>query len=158
MFNEIYVLQTQCVLSDKVSPESISSFWYGRGRHFYKWKFPLQKRNLCPAFRQKGVNRKLLLYLLFFSFFLFFFFFFFWFSGRHPGHMEIPRLGVLRSYSRWPQQCQIWAASATYTTASGNDGSLTHWARRPGMEPTTSWFLVRFLSTVPQQEPLFAVS
>jgi len=31
--------------------------------------------------------------------------------------------------------------SANYTTAYGNAGSLTHWAR-PGIEPATSWFLV----------------
>ena len=41
--------------------------------------------------------------------------------------------------------------SATYTTAHGNAGSLTHWAR-PGIEPATSWFLVRFVSAVPQWE------
>ena len=35
-----------------------------------------------------------------------------------------------------PQQQGIWAVSATYTTAHGNTGSLTHWAR-PGSEPTT---------------------
>ena len=34
-----------------------------------------------------------------------------------------------------PQQCQIWAASGTYT---GSAESLTHWAR-PGIEPTSSW-------------------
>jgi len=43
--------------------------------------------------------------------------------------------------------------SATYTTAHSNTGSFTHWAR-PGMEPATSWFLVRFVSTVAQQELL----
>ena len=32
--------------------------------------------------------------------------------------------------------------SATYTTAHGN--ALTHWAR-PGVEPTSSWMLVRFI-------------
>ena len=42
-----------------------------------------------------------------------------------------------------PQQCGIRAASATYTTAHGNAGSLTHGAR-PGIEPTTSLFLVGF--------------
>ena len=42
--------------------------------------------------------------------------------------------------------------SVTYTKAHGNAGSLTHWAR-PGIEPgATSWFLVRFVSTVPQRE------
>ena len=39
----------------------------------------------------------------------------------------------------------------TYTTAHSNTRSLTHWAR-PGIEPTTSWFLVRFISVVPQWE------
>ena len=50
-----------------------------------------------------------------------------------------------------PQQCQIRAASANYTTAPGNARSLTHWAR-PGIEPTTSWFLVGFVSAAPGQE------
>ena len=44
-----------------------------------------------------------------------------------------------------PQQRQIQAAPATYTTAHGNNGSLTHWARA-GIEPATSWFLVRFIN------------
>ena len=34
----------------------------------------------------------------------------------------------------------------TYTTTHGNAGSSTHWAR-PGIEPTTSWFLVGFSMT-----------
>ena len=41
--------------------------------------------------------------------------------------------------------------SVTYTTAHGNTGSLTHWTR-PGIKPTTSWFLVIFISAAPQQE------
>ena len=45
----------------------------------------------------------------------------------------------------------IWAASVTYTTARGNAGSLTHWAR-PGIELASSWILFRFLSAAPQQE------
>ena len=35
--------------------------------------------------------------------------------------------------------------SATCTTAQGNTGSLTHWAR-PGTKPATSWFLVGFVN------------
>ena len=69
--------------------------------------------------------------------------------------MEIPRLGVDQSYSRQStpqlQQRQIWAVSATYTTAHGHAGSLTHWAR-PGIEPTISWFLVGFISAAPRRE------
>ena len=52
-----------------------------------------------------------------------------------------------------PQQWQIQATSVTYTTDHGNTGSLTHWAR-PGIELTTSWFLVGFVSTAPQWELL----
>ena len=62
-------------------------------------------------------------------------------------HKRTPKNIVLSQ----PQQCQIWAVSVTYTTAHGNAGSLTHWARS-GITPATSWFLVRFVSTVPQQE------
>ena len=52
-----------------------------------------------------------------------------------------------------PQQCQIWAASATYTTAHGNTGSLTHWAR-PGTKPASLLILVRFITPEPQWELL----
>ena len=52
------------------------------------------------------------------------------------------------------QQCQIWAMSATYTTAHGNAGSLTHWVR-PGIEPMPSWFLVWFISAAPLCELQF---
>ena len=44
-----------------------------------------------------------------------------------------------------PQQLGIRAVSATYPTARGNAGSLTHWAR-PGIEPASSWFLVGFVN------------
>ena len=47
-----------------------------------------------------------------------------------------------------PQQLQIRAESATYTRTHGNAGSLTCWAR-PGMEPASSWMLVRFVSAEP---------
>ena len=61
--------------------------------------------------------------------------------------------GLNQSYCCWPipQQCRIQAVSATYTTARGNAGSLTHWVR-PGMEPPTSWFLVWFVSAAPWWE------
>ena len=44
-----------------------------------------------------------------------------------------------------PQQCQIQAVSATYTTAHSNNGSLTHWAR-PGIDPPSSWIIVGFVN------------
>ena len=63
--------------------------------------------------------------------------------------------GSNQSCSLWPtpqpQQRQIWARSFTYNTAHGNAGSLTHWVR-PGIEPTSSGILVRFISIEPQQE------
>ena len=37
------------------------------------------------------------------------------------------------------------ARPLAYSTAHGNAGSLTHWAR-PGIEPATSWFLVGFIN------------
>ena len=77
------------------------------------------------------------------------FFFFFFFLGPHLRHMGVPQLGV-----KSEQQCQIWAMTATYTTAHGNIGYLTHWGR-PGIELATSWFLVGFVSTAPQWELLY---
>ena len=88
-------------------------------------------------------------------FLLFFFFAFLW-KQKNPWHMEVPRsrgrIGAIAAslhHSCWftpqAQQCQIPTASVTYTTAHGDAGSLTHWAR-PGIEPTTSWFLVRFVN------------
>ena len=50
-----------------------------------------------------------------------------------------------------PQQGQMPAASATYTTARGNAGSLTHRAR-PGIRPSSSWILAGFITTEPRQE------
>ena len=51
-------------------------------------------------------------------------------AALHPQHMEVPRLGMeselpLPAYPQ-PQQCQIGAVSATYTTAHDCVGSLTH--------------------------------
>ena len=64
------------------------------------------------------------------------------FLGPHLWQMEVPRLGG-------NSELQL----LTYTTADGKTRSLTHWAR-PWIEPTTSWLLVRFISTVPQWELL----
>ena len=45
----------------------------------------------------------------------------------------------------------IGAIAASLSHSHGNTGSLTHWARS-GVELTTSWFLVRFVSTTPWRE------
>ena len=59
------------------------------------------------------------------------------------------------SYSCWPtpqpQRHGIQASSETYTKAHSNARSRGHCAR-PGIEPTSSWILVGFVSTVPQWE------
>ena len=55
--------------------------------------------------------------------------FFFFFLGLHPQAMKVPRLGVkseLQLPAYTTQQLGIQAESATYTTAHGNAGSLTH--------------------------------
>ena len=41
--------------------------------------------------------------------------------------------------------------SATYTAAHGNARFLTHWVR-PGIEPTSSWVLVTFITAEPWWE------
>ena len=74
--------------------------------------------------------------------FLSFFFFFLVFLGQHPGHMEVPRLGV---------HLELHLQASAGATAHGSARSLTHWARS-GIKPTTSWFLVTFVSTAPQWE------
>ena len=93
--------------------------------------------------------------LLLLFFFAFYYVFIYLFLVLHWQHTEVLRLGVelglqLPAYTMATAR-RIQATSAIYTTAHGNAGSLTHWAR-PGMEPITSWFLVRFLSAVPQLE------
>ena len=64
-----------------------------------------------------------------------FIYLYFVFLGPHTRHMEVPRLGLSGSCSclptPQPQTLQIWAVSATYTTADGSARSLTHWVR-PG--------------------------
>ena len=63
-------------------------------------------------------------------------------------HMEVPRLGVqleLQLPQQQPQPHRTQAESATYPTAHGNAGFLTHWAR-PGIEPTSSQRLCQVLN------------
>ena len=50
-----------------------------------------------------------------------------------------------------PQQCQIWAVSVNYAAVHGSARSLTHWAG-PRITTASSWLLVGFITTEPQQE------
>ena len=89
-----------------------------------------------------------------------FFFFFLSFEGHTPGIWRLPGQGLNWSCSclpmPQPQQYQIWATSATHTTAHGNTRSLTHWSK-PGIKPASSWILVKFVSTEPWWELLNSV-
>ena len=61
-------------------------------------------------------------------------FLFFFFPGLYFQHMEVPRLGLL-AHSSWPHRLLNPRIKA-----------------RPGMEPASSWKLVRFISAEPQQD------
>ena len=76
---------------------------------------------------------------------------FFFFLFLPAAYQSSQARSGIRATVPQPQQLVIQAASATYTTAHCNAGSLTRWSR-PGIEPTSSWIPVRFVSTPPQQE------
>ena len=59
-------------------------------------------------------------------------------SSQSRGRIGAAAPGLHNSHAR------SWAASETYTTAHSNANSLTHWAR-PGIKPTSSWILIRFV-------------
>ena len=71
-------------------------------------------------------------------------FYLFIYLGLHLQHMEVSRLGV-KSELQLP----------VYPTGHSNARSLTYWGRS-GIEPTSSWILVGFLSTKPQRELLLS--
>ena len=68
--------------------------------------------------------------------------------GSQPRGQIGAATGLHHSHSNAKSEPCLWP---TYTTAHDNTRSLTHWAK-PGIEPATSWFLVRFISTTPRQE------
>ena len=75
--------------------------------------------------------------------FLFCFVLSFVFLGTHLRHMEVPKLGVVSKL-----HLPVYATAKpdqSYAATCSNARSLTH-RMRPGIEPTTSWILVRFLT------------
>ena len=97
-------------------------------------------------------------YSFFFYYFYYFFLFLFlsfFFLGLHPWRMEVPRLGVeseplLPAYATAIQDpshiCNLHRSSEQH-------GILIHWAiLTPGIEPASSWILVRFVTTEPWGE------
>ena len=102
---------------------------------------------LMAELEEKGSN-----VIVFFLSLSFYFLFIFCFLGPNPQHMDVPRLGVELEL-QLPAYATAIAMSdpsrlCHYTTAHGNDGSLTHCAR-PGIEPVSSWVLVGFVTTAP---------
>ena len=88
----------------------------------------------------KSKNSHSLLFILFFLIYLFIFYF----LGPHLWPMDVPRLVAASLH-------QIQAMSGTYTTAHGNPGTLTRWAR-PVIEAVSSPKLVRIASAEPWRE------
>ena len=101
--------------------------------------------------------------LFFLSFFLsFFFFFFFVFLGLNPQHIEVPWLGVelelrLLADTTATAMLDLSLICSLQYTSHGSTGSITHWARS-GIEPASSWMLVRFVTAELQQELLYLQS
>ena len=114
-----------------------------------------KKKKSFRAKRKKPRERKVLKKILVLRVWLTFLLPSFSILGPHLGHMEVPRPLV-------QSELQLLA----YTTArvmqdlshicdlhhsSSKAGSLTHCVR-PGIEPASSWMLVRFVTAEPQQE------
>ena len=85
----------------------------------------------------------------------FFFFLLFFFLGLNPRHMEILRLGVeselqLPAYTTatatpdLSHGCDLYHSSRQHQILNPLSGGV-----RPGIEPETSWLLVRFVSAAP---------
>ena len=129
------------------------SFYFSFGCTSSMWKFPGQGSNPCHVSEQNHSSDNIgslphgtargLLQIIFFVCFL----------RPHPWHVEVPRSN--QSCSPWPtpepQQRQMWATPATYTTAHSNAGSLAHWAR-PGIEPHPHGSLLGSLTAEPWRE------
>ena len=80
----------------------------------------------------------------------------FCFLGPHSPHMEVPRLGVdleprllACATATSNIRSKLHLRPAPQFTATPDP--LIHWAR-PGIEPTTLWFLIGFISTAPRWE------
>ena len=84
--------------------------------------------------------------------------FFVCFLEPNPQHKEVPRLGVeyelqLPAYTTATATSDLSRVCDLHHS-SGQHRILNPLSRRPGIEPTSSWILVRFVSTEPQGEIL----
>ena len=88
-----------------------------------------------------------------------------WWSGKYNAHHGVFLTRILfcfilffavfraapAAYRGSQAKGLIGATAAGLHHSHSNVGSLTHWSR-PGIEPSTSWFLVGFVSTAPWRE------
>ena len=123
------------------------------GLQSFKSEEPLSNANisLYPSHASSGVLSKIILKgcYEFSSAYHRFIFYYFFFLGPHLQYMEAPRLGVESELqlqpTPQPQQHQIRVTTATYATACGNAGSLTHRARLR-IKPASLWTLCQLLN------------
>ena len=139
----------RCIYILEISPLSVASF-ANTFSHFVGSLFALFRVSFAVQKLLSLIRSHLFIFLIFCLFFG---------GGAAPSaYGGSQAKGSNWSCSCWstpqPQQCGIWVASATYTTAHSNAGSLTHWLR-PGIEPVSSWILVTFVSAEPRWELLF---
>ena len=79
--------------------------------------------------------------------------YFFFFLGLHLWHMGVPRLGVQLELQLLPYPTSTAAQDPSHfcDLHHRNAGYLTYWAR-PGIKPTSSWILLRFVTAEPWLE------
>ena len=101
----------------------------------------------CIKSRDDGFNALSWPFLFFFNFFLFRATPSAYGGSQARSLIGATAAGLCQSHSNTGSERCLWLN----TTAHGNAGSLTHWAE-PGIEPTTSWLLVKFVSAAPWWE------
>ena len=90
--------------------------------------------------------------LLFFLSFFLFFFFLLVFLGQHPQHMELLRLGINLELHLSACPTATWNPSLVCNLHHCSQQRWIFNPLRQGIEPVSSWMLVRFVSTEPQWE------
>ena len=121
-----------------------NTYFFYKNIYFSKCEGPGRSETDCYALLGNTFLSRIL-HTLKTIFFFFFFFFFLLFRAAPAAYGHSQARGQIRAIVAGLHHSQSNARSATYTTTQGNTRSLTHWART-GMEPTSSWILVRFIT------------